>query len=174
MRPEPSLGRRAPWRVTGRTVLFACLAFFGTIAAMNAVMITLAVGSFPGLEVDSSYRVGLEYPEELAAARAQVKLAWQVTAHAERGADGATAVAVTVVDHGGVPVSGLAATALLKRPASADLDRTADLAAVGAGRYAGRAVDVTPGVYDLVVTLTGDDGRRFRSINRLMLAGDVP
>ena len=172
MRPDRS--SRPPRQITGRAVFLGFLAFFGTITAMNVVMITLAVGSFPGVEVDSSYKAGQNYPAELAQARAQADLGWRVTAHAARDADGGADVAISVIDRDGAPLSGLTGSVMLKRPAASGLDRETGLVAVGAGRYAGRAVDVAPGVYDLVVELDGSDGRRFRSVNRLMLAGDVP
>lgn len=174
MRADPMPAVAGSRKITGRGVFLAFLAFFGTIAAMNAVMITLAVGSFPGLEVDSSYRAGLAYPEELARARAQAGLGWHVTAHAAAEGNGGVDVTVGVVDPAGAPLSGLVARVLLKRPAAVGLDREAELAAVGAGRYAGRADDVAPGVYDLVVTLDDGDGRRFRSVNRVVLTAPAP
>lgn len=172
MHRKVSVGVAAPRPLTGRKVFLFATAFFGLIAAMNAVMITLAIGSFPGLEVDSSYRAGLKYPQELAVARAQAGLGWHVTAHAVRHADGAVDVAVRVEDGGGAPIAGLAATALLKRPADAAFDRPVALAEAEAGRYAGAAADAAPGLYDLVVTLDGGDGRTFRSVNRLVLGGE--
>jgi len=169
---DPVRAVAVPRPLTGRTVLFAAVAFFGVVAAMNAVMIFLAVKSFPGLEVDSSYRAGLHYPEELVAARTQAGLGWHVAARAVRHPDGGVDVAVTVADRNGAPIAGLAAQALLKRPADAAMDRPVALAEAESGRYSGAVAGAAPGLYDLVVTLDGGDGRAFRSVNRLVLAGE--
>jgi nitrogen fixation protein FixH len=168
MRAEPArLSAARP--ITGRTVFLACLAFFGVITVMNVVMITLAVGTFPGVEVDSAYRAGLDYPHELASAQAQAERHWQVGAHTVRHADGVVTIAVDVRDAAGAPVSGLGARAILKRPSDAALDRTAELSDRGSGRYAGEAEGAAAGVYDLVVDLEGAAGTQFRSVNRVIL-----
>ena len=43
-----------PKAITGKTVLVWLLAFFGVIFTANAVFIYLALGSFPGVVVESS------------------------------------------------------------------------------------------------------------------------
>jgi len=57
--------------LTGRSVLFCLLAFFGVIISVNIAMMTLAVETLPGTDVDSPYSAGLAYNQEITAARAQ-------------------------------------------------------------------------------------------------------
>ena len=68
----------APREVTGRTVLFCFIGFFAVVAAVNAVMIRSAITTFAGTETDISYKAGLAYKSEEAAAAAQAALNWQV------------------------------------------------------------------------------------------------
>ena len=156
--------------ITGRTVFFACLAFFGLIAAMNVVLVWTALASFPGVEVDSSYKAGQQFPAELVAAHEQAERHWQVGASAARTGDDAVEVVVGVRDKDGRPVAGLGGEATLRRPANAALDRHVVLAETGPGRYAGTTAEAAPGVYDLVIALDDADGVKFRSINRIVVA----
>ena len=79
-----------PKAITGKTVLVWLLAFFGVIFTANAVFIYLALGSFPGVVVESSYEAGQAYNQEIAAAKAQADLNWQVSTEFTRtsSADG--------------------------------------------------------------------------------------
>lgn len=101
-----------PKAITGKTVLVWLLAFFGVIFTANAVFIYLALGSFPGVVVESSYEAGQAYNEEIAAAKAQADLNWQVSTEFTRtsGADGK--LVVTANDAQGTPLYGVVLHAL--------------------------------------------------------------
>lgn len=156
--------------ITGRTVFFACLAFFGLVAAMNVVLVWTALASFPGVEVDSSYKAGQQFPAEQVAAHAQAERHWQVGATAGRTADDAVEVIVAVRDKDGHPVAGLGGEATLRRPSNAGLDRHVALTETEPGRYAGTTPEAAAGVYDLVIALDDAGGVKFRSINRIVVA----
>src|SRR5262245_25751182 len=102
--------------LTGRTVLITLLAFFGVVFAVNGVMMKLAIDTMPGLEVESAYRASMGYNGEIAAARRQSALGWQVVERVDRAADGHAAMRVEARDSAGAPLSGLAVTARLERP----------------------------------------------------------
>jgi uncharacterized protein YqcC (DUF446 family) len=55
------------------------------VIAVNAVMVSFALGSWNGLVVDRSYERGLQYNQILAAQRQQDALGWQVQARLPRG-----------------------------------------------------------------------------------------
>ena len=57
--------------LSGRTVLFILLGFFGVVIGVNAVMAALAIGTMPGLENETPYQAGIGYNAEIGAARAQ-------------------------------------------------------------------------------------------------------
>ena len=114
----------------GRHVLFCFLAFFGLVALVNAVFVTLALTSFSGVETEDAYRRGLAYNETLAAAQAQKDRAWQVSLEQQ---DGQLLAAFANGD--GQPLDGLRVLATIGRPANDTEDRTVTLEAQGAGRY---------------------------------------
>jgi nitrogen fixation protein FixH len=53
------------------------------VVVVNAVMITYAIGTFPGLQTEDAYRKGLAYNRTLAAAREQEERGWQATVRFE-------------------------------------------------------------------------------------------
>jgi nitrogen fixation protein FixH len=84
--------------LTGRTALLSILAFFGVVMAVNVTMMTLAVETLRGTDVDNPYSAGLAYNKEISAARAQEARGWQVVAHVERQADRQSTIRVEARD----------------------------------------------------------------------------
>lgn len=162
-------GARRGRAVTGRTVLFWLLGFFLIVSVANAIFIWLAIGSFPGVAVESSYEAGLRYNREIAQSRVQAGLGWRVDAHVERQADGTADIVVTAKDDDGSPLTGLLLTATLSRPASGEGSRTVTLAEGETGRYSGLAEGVEAGQWLLDLKAGGDGEAVFRSHNRLFL-----
>lgn len=156
--------------LTGRTVLFCLLGFFGTILVANVVLIRAATSTFGGVEVDSSYRAGLRFQQELDAVRAQDALHWSVSARLERRAGGQTELSLSVRDRDGAPMSGLEATAHLAHPADARRDHGIALASAGPGLFVG-STDAEAAQWDLVVNLSRDGRDVFRSRSRVQLRG---
>lgn len=155
---------------TGRTVLYWILGFFGVIFAANAAFLYFAFGSFPGTVVDSSYKAGLAFNGEVAAAKAQADRGWQVGAHLDRSSGGAARITVSARDAAGVALGGLVFTAKLAHPTAAGLDQTVALAPLEDGRYTGvTAQPLAPGNWNLVIEAEGAEGRMFRSENRVFL-----
>lgn len=159
-------GRR-PREVTGRTVLICLLTFFGLVAAMNAVLIRLAVSTFGGVETENAYQAGLNFAHEIAAAESQDALHWQVKA-AVSGSPETTVVEIVARDAAGRPLVGLDASAQLVHPT----DRRADLAVPlderASGTFRGQ-VAAAHGNWTLVIDLLRDGTRVFRSRNRVFL-----
>jgi nitrogen fixation protein FixH len=76
---------------TGRHALMWIVGFFLIIFTVNAIMATIAVGTWGGLETRDAYRKGLYYNDEIAAAEIQKKSGWKlslkhspVSLHADR------------------------------------------------------------------------------------------
>ena len=63
--------------INGRKVFFWFLAFFLTIATVNAVMVTLATRTHTGLVTDHPYEKGLAYNKVVQSAEAQAALGWK-------------------------------------------------------------------------------------------------
>ncbi len=58
----------SPKPLTGRMVLVMLVAFFVVVFGVNGLMMTLAVQTLPGTEVDSAYSASLAYEKEIGAA----------------------------------------------------------------------------------------------------------
>ncbi|WP_316183544.1 FixH family protein [Bradyrhizobium sp. SZCCHNRI1009] len=157
------------FQLTGGMVLAMLLAFFGTVIGVNVYMMTAAISTLPGTEVDSAYSASLGYEDEIAAARAQEARRWQVEAHIERGAGGAAVVQVNARDASGNPLSGLTFQGRLERPADKRADQEVALAEIGGGIYRGTAEAIAPGQWDLVLEGDSSGRRLFLSKNRVLL-----
>jgi len=154
--------------ITGRIVLLCLIAFFAIISLVNGIMIRFAVTTFGGVETSSSYQAGLKFSRENAAVRAQDSLHWQVNASA-RAAGQHTAVEISARDADGRPISGLTATAILSHPMDRRADETVAVSEDTAGLFRGTTATVLSGQRDLVIELSRDGERLFRSRNRIVL-----
>jgi nitrogen fixation protein FixH len=155
--------------LTGRAVLLAVLGFFGVVIGVNIVMITLAIGTMPGLENDKPYLAGLAYNAEIAAARAVAARHWTVASHVSRNAKGRAAVSVEARDAGGAPINDLVVSVRLLRPTDQRGDRAMELRERAPGTYQGEATDVAAGVWDVEIDAARASELLFRSRNRIVL-----
>jgi nitrogen fixation protein FixH len=161
-------GQDSSRELTGRTVLICLVGFFVVVSAVNAIMISAAISTFAGLESDSPYQAGLAFDEEIAAARAQQALHWQVQAKLARSDGDETLVEISARDADGTPLPGLGATATLLHPTDRRLDRALAMMADGPGHFHG-VTGAAAGQWDVVIELSRDGARRFRSKNRVVL-----
>jgi nitrogen fixation protein FixH len=153
--------------ITGRMVLGCLVAFFATVTSVNAVMVMLAVSTFGGAETDSSYKAGLVFAREIAAAQAQQARQWKV--EAQILAQGSRMlVDVTSRDAANRALTGLEATVHLSHPSDRRLDQRAAMQETEAGRFQGY-IDPIAGQWDLVIELARDGDRLFRSKSRVAL-----
>lgn len=148
--------------ITGRTVLACFLGFFGIVFVANFFLVRAAVTSFGGVETASSYQAGLEFTRESAAAQAQDARHWQVAAHLAGGE-----FDVSARDAAGQPLTGLDIAVRLHHPTDRRLDQVIEPERTGAGQW---HADTTPppGQWDLVIELSRDGERLFRSSNRVV------
>jgi nitrogen fixation protein FixH len=160
-------GGTRPRELTGRMVLICLVAFFGVVAAVDAIMAAAAISTLSGLDSDSPYQAGLAFDEEIAAARAQQALHWQVDAKVERDED-QTLVEITAREADGTPLPGLSATASLVHPTDRRLDRDLAMTQDEPGHFRG-VTGTAVGQWDVVIDLSRDGTRRFRSKNRVFL-----
>ena len=158
---------RPPREVTGRTVLVCFVAFFLTVAGANVILIKAAISTFGGVETESAYQAGLAFAKETAAVAAQDALHWQVKAKVSEEA-GATLVEVVATDAADRPLAGLEATARLVHPTDKRADLLIDLGEDEPGRFRGHGGPVV-GQWALVIELSRDGTRMFRSRNRVFL-----
>jgi nitrogen fixation protein FixH len=156
-----------PREVTGRVVFLCLFAFFVTVTAVNAVMITAAVSTFGGVETDSAYQAGLAFARETAAVAAQDALHWHVKANVSAHA-GTTVVEVVATDAAERPLADLQAVARLVHPTDRRADHVVSLHETASGKFAGVTVAVV-GRWAVEIELSRGGVRMFRSKNRVFL-----
>lgn len=180
--PSPDARRRKERKLTGRAVLLCLMGFFGTVGAVNFVMIRAALSTHGGSEKISSYRAGLNFVRDRDAAKAQDALAWQVDVDLPRGASasgtgcaiarngcaGTGPVSVSVRDAQGNPVTGLDARLVLSHPTDSRSDQLVKLIDRGNGTY-GASLDTTAGHWIVDVDLDRNGEQMFRSSSRVVL-----
>lgn len=166
--PETPAGRNG-FRLTGKHVLAMFIVFFAVVAAVNVVMMRIAVTTFSGVESETPYKNGLAYNTRLDAARRQAALGWSIDARVQRAADGRATVTVEAKDKAGRPITDLTGIVRFERPTDKRMDRQGDIVSVGGGRYAADIDGIGVGVWEVVV-LFGEGGpTEFESRNRLEL-----
>lgn len=154
--PAARRSRYIPW-------LF--VAGFALVVAVNATMMTFAVGSFSGLYTPQPRERGLHYNEIVAERDARDALGWKIDVvwRAETGR-----LEVSVRDAAGQPLAGARVAADLVRPAEKRLPLPVLLAATGSGRFAGDVVLPARGSWDLDLVVE-HDGRRYARTRRMFL-----
>jgi nitrogen fixation protein FixH len=164
----PGARKAQPHQITGLMVLGFMIAFFAIIVGVNVFMAHAAISTFGGVDTASSYHAGQMFERDVAMAKAQDAQHWQVDAKLTRAADGTTLIDISARDGTGAPVSDLAASAQFARPTDRRLDRTVAVHQTGPGHFVGNA-DLAAGQWDLVIELSRQDERMFRSKNRVIL-----
>lgn len=162
MAAQPLSDREGGRPLTGRVVLAIFVGFFGVVFIANGFMVRAALSSFGGVETESSYKAGLDFANEEDAAARQAARHWQVAAHV---ADGAFEVSAR--DAAGNPIPGLALAAVLHHPTDRRLDVVITAEPAGVGVW--KATPVVPaGQWELMIDLSRNGERQFRSQNRVM------
>lgn len=96
--------------------------FFVVIAAVNAVMVTLAIRTHTGTVTEHPYEKGLAYNQTISAEEQQEKLGWKGTIIYENGM-----LDFTLLDKNRATISPEKATATITRPTQAGMDFTLPL-----------------------------------------------
>lgn len=152
---------RPPFTVKGWHVAAGVFAFFAVVIGVDSVFLTLAYRTHPGQVAPRPYEAGLIYNAELERQRAQTARGW-------RAAVGARPDGVTVVmqDRDGAPITGLAVTAILQRPATEHGRRELMLTETSPGRYGGARAGLS-GAWDTRIEARGASGPAFIAERRL-------
>lgn len=177
MRRAANGAEARPRRQRGWWYPWIFVAIMLVVVAVNGIMATLAVRTFPGLQTEDAYNKGLRYNETLAAAREQSQRGWQMTAEmapASAVALSATEtgreaeVKVTFVDREGYPLERLEIEAMLVRPTAKGYDRPVALSHRGGGVYAGTVLLPLAGQWDARIVARRDSDT-FQTTRRLFI-----
>jgi nitrogen fixation protein FixH len=167
--PAPQSPPQHPFKVSGRMVLFAMVAFFAVVAGVNAVMMTVAIRTMPGVDVRSAYEASQRFNGEIARMQAQTERGWRAQARVSRAGNDAV-VTLILREQAGAPVTGLSVEARLQHPASRQVDRQAVLVETGPGIYVATVTSVHRGAWTLAVEARRGNEMQFVSRSRVMLA----
>jgi len=144
--------------ITGRTVLFSMLAFFGVIIAVNMLFVYFALDSWPGLSTDEAYKDGLAYNKTLEAAALQGELGWRSRVELVNG----TQLSARLFNKNGDGVTVGTVKARLVRPTHAGVDQIIVLKESQPGYYQGAVSTLLPGRWKVELRVTeGEQGRYF-------------
>lgn len=142
--------------ITGRHVLAGLIAFFGVILLVNGIFLYNALSTYTGVVSEEPYRKGLSYNERIQAEKQQKTLGWSSQLALVGQGDG---VKLDLADKNGNPVSGLAITGRIGRPATAAMDIALVLSENEPGRYEARFDPLAEGTWQIDVEakkLTGE------------------
>jgi nitrogen fixation protein FixH len=159
--------------VTGRFVLITFIAFFGVIAAVNAVMMTLAIRTMPGLDVKNGYVASQAMNGEISTMRQQAERGWKADI-AVQLKNGSAPVSIQLTDRDGAPVTGLDVKARLAHPALTRADHVAAMIEASPGQYTAEWPDILPGAWTIVIEADQGGERVFATRNRVVLTEARP
>lgn len=147
--------------LTGRSVALILIAFFLTVASVDFVMVRAAINTFGGLETPSSYKAGLAFNRDLAAARDQAALHWTVDVGVVQHGHGAATITVQPRDAAGHAVPALTLVAQFHHPVDSRRDRPLAFTEVSTGLFRADVQDAA-GVWNFSFDLRKNDRRVFR------------
>ena len=108
--------------MSGRRVWWYFVAFFGFVATVNAVMVTLAIRTHSGKITDHPYEKGLAYNQVVAAEAKQETLGWKSTIDYQNGT-----LHFILQDKNEQAITPDSATATITRPTQSGMDFTVEL-----------------------------------------------
>ncbi len=149
--------------ITGRTVLYAMLGFFGVIFAVNGAFLYFALSSWPGLSTDHAYEKGVKYNQTLDDANAQKVVGWQSHVMVTDG----QRITVSITDQEGAAVRGLEMGGQLIRPARTGVDQQLVLIEDQPGQYKGSASNLLAGQWRLEISAMQNGKRVYYKVHDL-------
>ncbi|WP_082025525.1 FixH family protein [Methyloceanibacter caenitepidi] len=157
-----------PRSVTGRHVLIGLVIFFGVMFVANGLLVYYAVSTFSGGDRPNPYRSGLNYNETIAEAEQQAALGWSAKADYD---ESASRITLQFTDAASAPVTGLALSGTLVRPAADTDDRAVTFREWREGVYVSD-VTLDPGNWVLSVESSKQEGGLpvYRLKKRLIVA----
>lgn len=155
--------------ITGRTVLYGFIAFFGVIFAVNGVFVYFALDSWPGLSFDKAYDRGLKYNEVLAKADKQAALQWKSSLAVAPIGNGEQRVALHISGPDGQPVRDLNLKIQFSRPTHEGVDFTVGLKPATNGSYVVQHAFPAAGRWHADVLADNGAGKTYRMIHDIMI-----
>lgn len=149
--------------IKGGHVLAMLLAFFGVIITVNMVMAYFANSTWSGLVVANGYVASQSFDRDLAKARAQEALGWNVafTHRPDR-------INIAFADKNGRAIETLSLTGALERTVTDKQDQQLTFTPMGGGVYSAPA-KLTPGVWEVEIRGESREVPEYRKIFRFFV-----
>lgn len=155
-------------QLTGWHVLAMLIAFFGVIISVNLLMAYFANSTWSGLVVANGYVASQTFDKDLARARAQEALGWEV------GLDfSEDRIRLTFADAAGKKIDSLSITGDLERTVTDREDQKLAFTPMGSGVYTAPAA-LTSGVWEVEVDAKGNGVEDYHRIFRFVVKGETP
>lgn len=156
---------KAPRQITGRMVLIGFILFFGTIIAVNGVLMYFALNTWPGLVTEDAYIKGVNYNDTIAASESQRLLAWEVGV----ALDSDKKLRISIIDNNTAPVLGLKVEAALTRPLGDHKIVILTMLENQSGAYEGKFAAPIPGRWKVDIKAISSTGSVFKSRQEIMV-----
>ena len=150
----------------GGHVLAMIIAFFGVIIAVNMVMAYLANSTWSGLVVENGYVASQNFHNDLAKAKAQEALGWNVGFAFDKDS-----VKVTFADAKGEKLDRLTLAGKLQRTVTDKEDQVLAFSWMGSGTYAAPA-RLAPGLWEVEIDGKGDGVADYHKIFRFVVKSE--
>ena len=161
-----SMATTSPKEIKGGHVLAMIIAFFGVIIAVNLVMAWFANSTWSGLVVENGYVASQEFDKNLARAKAQEALGWDVGFSFDKGS-----VKVTFTDAAGKRIDSLDLTGKLQRTVTDKEDQVLTFGWMGSGTYSAPA-RLAPGLWEVEIDGKGDGVSDYHKIFRFVVKAE--
>ncbi len=155
---------RARGEFTGRHMLFAMIAFFGTVVAVNLTLATFARSSWTGLVVANAYVASQQFNERAAEGRAQAALGWRGEFAIAGGQ-----VSYALFDASGSPVALRGVQVKFRRPAYEAEDHALVLKPASVGSFASTG-PVPDGLWIVEIDADAGAAHPYREVRRIVVA----
>ena len=152
--------------IKGGHVLAMLIAFFGVIIGVNLVMAWFANSTWSGLVVENGYVASQEFDKNLAKARAQEALGWNVGFTFDKND-----IRITFADAKGAKIDSLNLTGKLQRTVTDKEDQVLTFGWMGSGAYTAPA-RLAPGLWEVEIDGKGDGVADYHKIFRFVVKAE--
>lgn len=149
--------------IKGGHVLAMLIAFFGVIFGVNFVMAYLANSTWSGLVVENGYVASQNFDKQLAKAKAQEALGWNVGFSFDK-----SSVKISFTDAKGAKIDTLNLTGKLQRTVTDKEDQVLTFGWMGSGVYSAPA-RLAPGLWEVEIDGKGDGVANYHKIFRFVV-----
>jgi len=155
-------------KFTGKKALIWIVGFFLIIFTANAIMATIAIGTWGGLETNDAYKKGLFYNDEIAAAKDQINSGWEISLKHRPASLKNDRLDVEILwPESDLPPANV--TALISRAVTNVHDQKITLTKVGGNIYTAPVTLPQAGQWNIAILVKRADGPIYRLTDKIFI-----